>query len=89
MVWLALRRVLGAGESPPGADRAAQVAGALGIVDGLPPVEQRLEKVFGHDATQIAISGLSIATLTVADSALGVAVSAAGAARLMATVRAR
>jgi cation-transporting ATPase I len=89
LVLLGARRALGISEALPGAGRAAQLAGGVGIIDGMPPVTQRLERVLGHQATQVAISGLSIASLTLADSALGLAVNAVGAARLMMTVRAR
>lgn len=89
LTLLGLRRALGGAGPPPGAQRAAQLAGTAGIIEGLPPVTERLERAFGHRATQVAISGFSIVTLTFADSALGLAVSAAGAARLMLTVRAR
>ncbi len=69
--------------------RGAHVAGAMGIVEGLPPIEQRLEELIGRHATQLALSGVTILGLTFAGSPLGLAVSGAGALRLMTTVRAR
>lgn len=84
-----LRRALGAAGPPPGGERAAQFAGTIGIVEGMPPVTERLERAIGHRATQLAIGATSIVSLTFAENALGLAVSAAGTAGLMAAVRAR
>src|SRR5579875_1084817 len=84
-----IRRALASGEGAPTGRRAAQVAGAVGIVEGLPPVEQRLERLLGHHGAQLALSGLSIVGLTFAGNPLGLAVTGAAALRLMSTVRAR
>ncbi len=72
-----------------GGGRGAQVAGAMGIIEGLPPIERRLEEVLGHNAAQLALSGVTIVSLTFAGSPLGLAVNGAAALRLMTTVRAR
>jgi cation-transporting ATPase I len=86
---IAVRRALGALGPSPAADRAAQVAGTMGIIEGLPPIERRLEHLLGRNGAQLALSGVTIAGLTFAGSPLGLAVGGAGALRLMSTVRAR
>jgi calcium-translocating P-type ATPase len=84
---LAVRRARG--QPAQGSGRAAKAAGALGIVEGMPPVERPLEDLLGRNRAQIAISGLSILSLTLAANPLGLTVAGAGALRLMTTVRAR
>ncbi len=86
---IAVRRALMGPEAPGGGDRGAQVAGVIGIIEGLPPIERRLEDVLGRNGAQLALSGLSIIGLTFAGSPLGVAVSGAAALRLMTAARAR
>jgi hypothetical protein len=86
---IAARRVSGRTAPPAGGTRAAQVAGAIGIIEGLPPIERRLEDALGRNGAQLALSGAAIAGLAFAGSPLGLAVSGAGALRLLTTVRAR
>ncbi|MBV8989082.1 MAG: HAD-IC family P-type ATPase, partial [Solirubrobacterales bacterium] len=86
---IAARRVLVGGETPTGGDRGGQVAGVIGIIEGLPPIERRLEELLGRNRAQLALSGLSIISLTFAGSPLGLAVSGAAALRLMTAARAR
>ncbi len=69
-----------------GADR---VAGTIGIIEGLPPVERRLEELIGRDAAQLVLSGLTIVSLSLAGSPLGLAVNGASALRLLTMVKAR
>ncbi len=89
LALIGLRRAMADGNAPAAGGPGAQVAGAVGIVEGLPPVEQRLEQLIGRNGTQLALSGLSIVSLSFAGSPLGLAVSGAAALRLMSTVRAR
>ncbi len=86
---VSLRRGLAGPGGPSSGQRAAQVAGTIGIIEGLPPVERRLEELLGRNAAQLALSGLTIVSLTFAGSPVGLAVGGAGALRLMTTVRAR
>jgi calcium-translocating P-type ATPase len=84
-----VRRALSGPGQSIGGGRGAQVAGAVGIVEGLPPIEQRIERLIGRNASQLTLSGLTIISLTFAGSPLGLAVTGAAALRLMTTVRAR
>ncbi|MBV9809115.1 MAG: HAD-IC family P-type ATPase [Solirubrobacterales bacterium] len=86
---LAGRRAIGRTGPPAGADRAAQVAGTVGIIEGLPPIQRRLEDLLGRHGAQLALSGVTIVGLAFAGNPLGLAVSGAGALRLLTTVRAR
>ena len=86
---ISARRALGRTGPPAGGDRAAQVAGAVGIIEGLPPIQGRLEQMLGRHGAQLALSGVTIVGLAFAGNPLGLAVSGAGALRLLTTVRAR
>jgi len=86
---LAGRRALGRPGAPVSGTRAAQVAGAVGIVEGLPPIEQQLERLLGRNGAQVAISSIAIVSLTFAGNPLGLAVTGAGALRLMSAARGR
>jgi calcium-translocating P-type ATPase len=66
-----------------------RLAGTIGIIEGLPPVERQLEDRLGHDAAQLVMGGMTIAGLTFAGTPVGLAVSGAGALRLMTAIRAR
>jgi len=67
----------------------ANVAGAIGIADGLPPVRSAMRRVLGRDRTQLLIGAASVVSLTLAGSPVGLAVTAASALRLLTEVRAR
>jgi len=67
----------------------AAVAGTIGIADGLPPVRAGLRTVLGRDRAQLLMGAASIASLTLAGSPVGLAVTAASALRLVTEVRAR
>jgi cation-transporting P-type ATPase I len=86
---LVLRRAAGAGAAPVGAGAPAAFAAVVGIVEGLPPLEKPVERVLGHDRAQLVFGALSIASLTMAGGALGLAVAGAGALGLVSEVRAR
>jgi cation-transporting ATPase I len=86
---VAVRRAFGAVGPSATSTRAARLAGAVGIVEGLPPVERRLEDLLGRNGAQLALSGVTIAGLAFAGNPLGLAVGGAGALRLMSAVRAR
>lgn len=86
---LTVRRALLGPGAPSGGERAARVAGTIGIIEGLPPIERRLEDLLGRNGAQLALSGLSIISLTFAGNPLGLAVTGAAALRLMTVARAR
>lgn len=68
---------------------AAAVAGALGLVDGAPPVRDGLRHALGRDRAQLLFGGAAIVSLTLSGSPLGLAVSGAGALRMFTEARAR
>jgi cation-transporting P-type ATPase I len=86
---LAARRAIGAQGPPVTRPGPAEVAGALGIVEGLPPVAERVEAALGPTGGQLLFGGVGLASLTFSGSALGLAVAGAGALRLVLEVRAR
>jgi calcium-translocating P-type ATPase len=89
LVLLASRRAFEA-QGPPVTRRGpAEVAATLGIVDGLPPLAERLETALGPTGRQMLFGGLGVVSLTFSGSTLGLAVIGAGSLRLMLEARAR
>ncbi len=78
--------------SAPGAEAAnapAAVAGALGLIEGAPPVRDGLQRALGRDRGQLLLGGAAIASLTLSGSPLGLMLSGAGALRVFTEARAR
>jgi len=86
---LAVRRLSGAQGPPSSSSGPVAVAAAIGILEGLPPLRRGLRQVFGADRSLLALSAVHVVSLTFAGSPLGLAVSGAGALRLLTEVRAR
>jgi cation-transporting ATPase I len=86
---LGARRVLGSAPSGAGAQAPAAIAGTLGLIDGAPPVRDRLRGLMGRDRAQLLVGGATIASLTLSGSPLGLLVSGAGALRLFTEARMR
>jgi len=86
---LAVRRLAGA-QGPPSASRGpVAVATAIGVLEGLPPLRRALRQALGRDRAQFAFGAVHVVSLTFAGSPLGLAVSGAGALRLLTETRAR
>jgi calcium-translocating P-type ATPase len=78
--------------SGPGAQAPtapAAVAGALGLIDGAPPVRDGIQRALGRDRGQLLLGGAAIASLTLSGSPLGLLLSGAGALRIFTEARAR
>lgn len=86
---LAVRRLSGAEGPPSSSSGPVAVAAAVGILEGLPPLRRGLRQVLGADRSLLALSAVHVVSLTFAGSPLGLAVSGAGALRLLTEVRAR
>ena len=82
------RRLAGA-EGPPVDSGPAEVAAAVGIVEGAPPVREQLHRLLGRNRAEVTLSVLGIVALTLSGSSLGLVTSAAGALRVVTEVRAR
>src|SRR5215204_3604644 len=89
LVLLGLRKAIRAEVAVVRSRVPAAVAGTIGIADGLPPVRAGLRTVLGRDRAQLLIGAASVASLTLAGSPVGLAVTAASALRLLTEVRAR
>ncbi len=83
------RNALGRGPSAQEAGAPAAIAGALGLIEGAPPVRDGLRKVLGRDRGQLVLGGAAIASLTLSGSPLGLLVTGAGALRFFTEARAR
>jgi cation-transporting P-type ATPase I len=89
LALLAIRRLSGAHGPPSSSSGPVAVAAAIGILEGLPPLRRGLRQVLGADRSLLALSAVHVVSLTFAGSPLGLAVSGAGALRLLTEVRAR
>jgi len=86
---LAVRRLTGAQGPPSSSSGPVAVAAAIGILEGLPPLRRGVRRLLGRDRAQLAFGAVHVVSLTFAGSPLGLAVSGAGAWRLLSEVRAR
>jgi cation-transporting P-type ATPase I len=88
LALVAARRLMsGPGAQP--ANAPAAVAGALGLIEGAPPVRDGLQRALGRDRGQLLLGGAAIASLTLSGSPLGLLLSGAGALRIFTEARAR
>ena len=88
LTLVAVRRLVGA-EGPPVSGGAAEVAAAVGIVEGAPPVREQLHRLLGRNRAEVTLSVLGTVTLALSGSSLGLATTGAGALRVLTEVRAR
>ncbi|MBO0790348.1 MAG: HAD-IC family P-type ATPase, partial [Ktedonobacteraceae bacterium] len=86
---LAMRRAAGMVEPLPGAGIALHAASIIGILQSIPPLRSGLRKLFGRLPADLLFQVPGIATLTLANSPLGLAVAGAESVRLMTEVQAR
>lgn len=81
------RRLVAPGRRPP--ESAAVAAAAIGLLEGFAGLRDGLRRLLGPTGAELVFGGLGALTLTLSDSPLGLAVSGAGALRLVSEVRAR
>jgi magnesium-transporting ATPase (P-type) len=89
LTFLTIRRLFGFAINPRRIRTAATLAGILGLLRSFPTIRNGLRRLFGPNATDLVFSTASIATLTVAASPLGLAVTGAEALLLFTEVAAR
>jgi cation-transporting ATPase I len=88
LALVAVRGLAGA-EGPPVRAGAAEVAAAVGVVEGAPAIREQLQRLLGRNRAEVSLSVLGVAALALSGSSLGLATSAAGALRVLTEVRAR
>jgi calcium-translocating P-type ATPase len=86
---LALRRASGMVEPLPGAGVALHTASIIGIIQSIPPIRYGLRKLLGCLPADLLFQVPGIATLTLANSTLGLAVTGAESIRLLTEVQTR
>jgi cation-transporting ATPase I len=86
---LALRRAAGMVEPLPGAGVALHAASIISIIHSIPPVRYGLRKLLGQLPADLLLQLPGIATLTLSNSPLGLAVAGAESVRLMTETQAR
>lgn len=83
---LVARRLLGFQGPPVSVAGPAETAAVIGILESFPAIRNRLHRLLGPPVADLLFSGASIASLTLAGSPLGLALSGAAALRLLTEV---
>ncbi len=86
---LAVRRLVGFQEPFPGSGAALQIASMIGILQGIPPVRYGLRRLLGRTVADLLFNVPGVITLTLAGSALGLAVTAGESLLVLTEVHAR
>jgi cation-transporting P-type ATPase I len=89
LALLAVRRARGSPARPVRRRGPETVAALIGIADGMPPVRSAAFRAFGPDTARLALGGLSVLSLTLSGSPIGLAVAAASALPAFLEARAR
>jgi calcium-translocating P-type ATPase len=77
------------GRTGPLSGAAVGAAAAIGLAEGLPPVQRAVRSTLGRDRAELALGVAGAIALTASGAPLGLAMTAAGALRLVTEVRAR
>ena len=80
---LLLGRRLAGTEEPPVSRGAGEVAGAVGLLEGIPAVARRVEDALGHERKEIAFGATAIVAMSASGNPLGLAFAGAVALRLL------
>jgi calcium-translocating P-type ATPase len=80
---LVVRRARGAEGAPVSRTGPGEVAGALSLVEGVPAISHRIEEALGRQRKAFLFGAIGIVSMSAAGSALGLAFTGAGAARLL------
>jgi magnesium-transporting ATPase (P-type) len=83
------RRLNTGGTAAEGGAVAAWAAGVISLLQGVPPVRNRLHPLLGRDAVELLMGGLGIIALTIADVPLGLVLAGVEALVLLGEVIAR
>jgi hypothetical protein len=83
------RRLGAAGTAPGTGGIAGWTAGVINLLQGLPPVRDRLNQWFGKKAADFIVNGFGIIALTIADYPLGLIVTGVEALIMIGEVTAR
>jgi cation-transporting ATPase I len=86
---LAMRTARGAHAAPVERAGPAEIAGTLGILEGLPALTARIEDRLGYDSKELAFGALSIISLTFSGSTLGLALAGVTGLRAVTESRAK
>jgi cation-transporting ATPase I len=86
---LVTRQLIGSQAPLPGAGVAVQISSVIGILQGIPPIRYGLRRLLGRTTADLLVNVPNIATLTLAGSPLGLAVTGAESLRLTTEVSAR
>ncbi len=86
---LAARRLAGSQDPPVSGAIPVVTAGTIGVLESFPVVRDAVRKRLGPEVAELLLGVASIASLTLAGSSLGLAVSGLAALRLLTEVRAR
>ncbi len=82
LVMLLGRRLAGS-EGPPMSQGAGEVAGMVGLINGIPALSRRLEESMGHQRKELALGATAVVAMSASGNPLGLAFAGAAALRVL------
>jgi calcium-translocating P-type ATPase len=83
LLLLGARRVAGADGAPVPGTGPGEVAGAIGLVEGIRPVAHGIEDALGHRRKELLFGATAVVSMSASGSALGLAFAGAAALSLL------
>jgi calcium-translocating P-type ATPase len=83
LLLLAARKLAGAEGAPVPTTGPGEVAGAIGLIEGIPPVAHRIEDALGHEPKELLFGATAIVAMSAYGSVLGLTFAGAAALRLL------
>jgi hypothetical protein len=83
LALLLARRAAGTTAAPVRSPGPGEIAGAVVVLEGVPPVSHRLEDLLGHERKELLFAGVGILSMTTAGSALGLVFAGVGGLRVL------
>jgi cation-transporting P-type ATPase I len=83
LLLLVGRRIAGAEGAPVAAPGPGEVASAVGLVEGIPPVADRIERTLGHQRKELLFGATALVGMSASGNALGLMFAGAAALRLL------
>jgi cation-transporting ATPase I len=82
LIMLLGRRLTGS-EGPPVSQGAGEIAGTVGLIDGIPALSGRLEDALGQERKKLALGATAVLTMSASGNPIGLAFAGAAALRVL------
>jgi cation-transporting P-type ATPase I len=83
LLLLVGRKIAGSEGAPVPVQGPGEVAGAIGLVEGIPPVAHRIESTLGHQRKELLFAATALIGMSASGNALGLMFAGAAALRLL------